>query len=127
MIAGNPGCYEGLGAWRYCHDCQEAFFARASQPDPGHDGHRWSALPALDPEGQGRLAGIFRAFMRQAYSPARQKQLEEFAERAGWDMAYELQDGGGALTAPEAVPWRGAMDAELERLIDEAEGIVKGV
>jgi hypothetical protein len=124
IIAGNPGNYAGLGAWRYCHDCQESFFTRATQPDLNHETHRWSALPALDPEGQGRLAELFRAFMRQAYPPERQAQLEAFAARAGWDMAYELQDGGGALTALEVVPWRSVMDTELERLIDEAERII---
>ena len=124
IIAGNPGNYAGLGEWRYCHDCQEAFFARASRPDPGHSAHRWSALPALDPEGQAHLAELFRAFIREAYPPARQSQLEAFAKRCGWDMAYELQDGGGALSAPEVVPWRKVVDAELERLTDEAECIV---
>ena len=124
IIAGNPGNYAGLGAWRYCHDCQEAFFARAAQPAPAHDTHRWSALPALDPEGQGRLAELFRALLRRAYPPERQAQLEAFAVRSGWDMAYELQDGGGALTATEVAPWREVLDAELERLIAEAEGII---
>jgi hypothetical protein len=124
IIAGNPGNYAGLGVWRYCHDCQEPFFARSTQPVPEHDTHRWSDLPALDPEGQGRLAELFRSFMRQAYPPARQAQLEAFAARAGWDMAYELQDGGGALTVAEVAPWRKVVDAELDRLIDEAERII---
>lgn len=124
IIAGNPGNHAGLGEWRYCHDCQEAFFARAGQPASPHDAHRWAALPALDPEGRGHLAELFRALLRQAYPPARQAELEAFAARAGWDMAYELRDGGGALTAQEAVPWRKAMDAELERLIDEAERMI---
>lgn len=127
LIAGNPGNYAGLGAWRYCHDCQEAFFSRATQPVPAHDAHRWSALPALDPEGQGHLADLFRSFMREAYPPERQSQLEAFASRAGWDMAYELQDGGGALTAREVIPWRQVVDAELERLIDEAERMMAEV
>lgn len=124
IIAGNPGDYTGLGAWHYCHDCQETFFARATQPASKHNAHRWSALPALDPENQGRLAEIFRSFMRQAYPPARQAQLEAFAARAGWDMAYELKDGGGALTPAEVVPWRERMEAELDRLLDEAERII---
>jgi hypothetical protein len=125
VVAGNPGNYAGLGEWRYCHQCQETFFARASQPAPAHEAHRWSSLPALDPEGQSRLAELFRAMMPQAYPPARQAELEAFAERAGWDMAYELRDGGGALTALEVIPWRKVLDAELERLIDEAERIIE--
>ena len=125
IIAGNPGDYAGLGEWRYCHPCQEAFFARASDPVSEHEDHRWSPLPALDPEGQGRLAALFRTMMVQAYPPARQAELEAFARRAGWDMAYELRDGGGALTALEVIPWRQVLDAELERLIGEAERTIE--
>lgn len=126
LIAGNPGNWAGLGEWRYCHDCQETFYARASQGEPGHRAHLWSALPALDPEGQGRLAELFRTTMRLAYSPERQAELAAFAQRAGWDMAYELRDGGGALTMEETVPWRRAIEAELERLVDEAERLIAG-
>lgn len=124
LIAGNPANYAGLGEWRYCHDCQEAFFARAGQAASAHDAHRWGALPALDPEGQGRLAELFRAVMQQAYPPERQAELAAFARRAGWDMAYELRDGGGALTPEEAVPWRQAIEAELDRLVGEAERLI---
>ncbi len=124
MIAGNPANYAGLGEWRYCRTCAEAFFARASEPDPGHSGHHWSPLPALDPEGKGRLAEMFRQYMREGFSPERQAELQAFAQRHGWDMAYELQDGGGALDPSEVARWRAVVEAELERQVDEAERIV---
>lgn len=124
MIAGNPGDYADLGEWRYCHDCRQAFYARASEPDPGHGAHRWSPLPALDPEGQTRLADLFRHFMEEAFSPERQAELDAFARRHGWGMACEQQAGGGALSAAEAARWHGAVESELERLVDEAERII---
>lgn len=124
MVAGNPGHYAGLGEWRYCHDCEQAFFARASEPPSDHASHRWSPLPALDPEGGQHLAELFRRFMVKAFSPQRQAELEAFARRHGWDLAYELRDGGGALTAPEVARWRQVVEAELDRLVDEAARIV---
>lgn len=124
MIAGNPGNYDGLGEWRYCHDCADRFFARASEPPSGHEDHRWSPLPALDPEGKGRLADLFRQFMRKAFALERQAELETFARRHGWDLAYELRDGGGALTVSEVARWREDVEAELERLADEAEHLI---
>jgi len=125
MIAGNPQNYAGLGEWRYCHDCGAPFFARASQPDPGHGAHRWIVLPSLDPEGQTRLVDLFRRFIRTAFSPARQAELEAFAERQGWDMACEQRAGGGALSSEEAARWHQAAEDELERLVDEAERWIK--
>ncbi len=124
IVAGNPGNFAGLGEWRYCHACGQAFFARACEPDPGHSAHRWSALPALDPEGQSRLADLFRRFLPRAFSPQRQAELQAFAQRHGWEMAYEQQDGGGALTAAEVIPWRATVEAELERLVDQAEQLI---
>ncbi|MBN1483519.1 MAG: hypothetical protein JXA37_02250 [Chloroflexia bacterium] len=121
MIAGNPGNYTGLGEWRYCYDCGEAFFAREGEPDAGHSEHRWRALPALDPEGQERLAKLFRRFMQGVFSAERQAELTAFARRQGWDMAYEHRAGGGALTAEEVERWREVVEADLERLVDRAE------
>lgn len=124
MIAGNPGRYEGLGEWRYCRDCREAFYARASEGEPGHSGHRWVAMPALDPENQGRLVALFRDFIRQAFSPERQAELESFARRQGWDMAFEHRAGGGALSTEEVDRWRQVVEAELNRLIEEAKRMI---
>jgi hypothetical protein len=124
MVAGNPGNFAGLGEWRYCHTCDEAFFARASEPDAGHADHHWSPLPALDPEGQDHLAKLFRQYMRRAFSSQRRAELATFARTHGWDLAYELQDGGGALTAVEVARWREVVEAEMERLVDQAEQIV---
>lgn len=124
LIAGNPGDYDGLGEWRYCHDCSESFYARASEPDAGHTSHRWSTLPALDPEGQERLTVLFRDFVPRSFSPDRQAELEAFARRHGWELTYELQAGGGALTAEEVSRWREVIEADLERLTDEAERII---
>jgi hypothetical protein len=126
LIAGNPANYGGLGEWRYCHDCSEPFFARASEPDAGHASHGWSVLPALNPEGQERLIDLFRDFILRAFSPQRQVELEAFARRHGWDLAYELQDGGGALTSQEVSRWREAVEVELERLVGEAETMITG-
>lgn len=126
MIAGNPGNYEGLGEWRYCHDCSEAFFARASEPPTGHGQHRWDPLPALDPEGQGRLAERFRRVLEESFPPERQAELEAFARRHGWELAYELRDGGGALDAEEVARWRRVVEAELDQLVDQAERITTG-
>jgi hypothetical protein len=124
LIAVNPGKYDGLGEWRYCHECQEPFFSRASEPASEHEQHPWSALPALDPEGQARLAELFRGFLQGAFSPERREELEVFAQRHGWDLAYELEDGGGALTAEEVERWRHVVEAKLEQLVDQAEQII---
>jgi hypothetical protein len=124
LIAVNPGNYDGLGEWRYCHDCQEPFFSRDSEPASEHEEHCWSTLPALDPEDQAQLAELFRGFLEEAFSPERQEELEAFARRHGWDLAYELEDGGGALTAAEVERWRQVVEAKLEQLVEQAEQII---
>ncbi len=121
LIAGNPGNYAGLGEWRYCHSCEEAFFARAGTPEAEHSAHHWSPLPALDPEGQTGLVDLFRRFIRESFSAERQSQLDAFASRNGWEMAYELTDGGGALSQEEVAIWRQVVERRLEGLMDQAE------
>ncbi len=124
LIAGNPGNYAGLGEWRYCHQCEETFFARAGTPESEHSAHRWSSLPALDPEGRSVLADLFRLFIVEVFTPERQAQLGAFARRHGWEMAYELVDGGGALNQTEAATWHQAVERRLEDLVDQAESML---
>ena len=72
------------------------------------------------------LIALFRDFIRRAFSPERQAELAAFARRQGWDMAFEYRAGGGALTSEEVERWREVVEADLNRLIEEAKHIIAG-
>jgi hypothetical protein len=115
-IAGNPASFEGTGEYRFCRTCNAIFFTSASEPDPTHDGHDWFALPSLNPDGSNKLSVAFRRYITR-WSPERQEELDRFALKKGWDMAMELQYGGGALSDEEAAEWQQIVNARLEQLM----------
>ncbi len=118
-IAANPGQPDKAGEYRYCVACGLAFFTRPAKPDKTHADHATIALPALNPDGSERLAKAFRAFLKR-WSPERQEQLDRFASRKGWELAYEHQSGGGALNDSEVAEWRVIVEAEMKRLVMRA-------
>jgi hypothetical protein len=115
-IAGNPASFEGSGEYRFCRTCDAIFFTSASAPDTAHDAHDWFALPALNPDGSNKLAIAFQRYITR-WSPERQAELERFALKKGWDLAMELQYGGGALDDAEAAEWQQIVNARLEQLM----------
>ncbi|GIV98202.1 MAG: hypothetical protein KatS3mg057_2859 [Herpetosiphonaceae bacterium] len=122
-IASNPGRYDGAGEARYCRDCETIYFASAKDPATEHGGHQFVLLPALNPDGSGRLAAIFQEFIKR-WPAERQEQLETFARRKGWDLAMELHYGGGALTDEETEEWQQVVQGELQRLLAEARQLI---
>ncbi len=127
-IANNPGRYEGDGEYRYSIQHQTIYFTSAREPNE-MDQQPWFALPALDPDGSNRKERAFRQFIKRRWPPSRQKELERFAERKGWNLAMELRYGGGALEDNEADEWQTVINRELARMaadvrkkIAEAEG-----
>lgn len=114
-IANNPANYAGDGEWRYSIPHQAIFFSKASEPDP-RDSDPFFALPSLDPDGSKRREHAFRAFISRRWPPSRQRELERFAERKGWNLAMELRYGGGALEDREAEEWQYVVNRELQRL-----------
>ena len=87
--------------------------------DAAHDDHRWFALPSLSPDGSDKLARAFQRFITR-WSPERQKQLEAFARKKGWDMAMELKYGGGALDDDEVSEWQEIVNGRLDQLMRQA-------
>jgi hypothetical protein len=118
-IASNPGAYEGAGEYRYSLTSDEVYFTSAAAPDKAHADHDWIPLPALNPDGSGKLVRAFQRFIVR-WSAERQEQLETFARRKGWDMAMELKYGGGALDDEEAAEWQEIVNARLEQLVRQA-------
>jgi hypothetical protein len=114
-IANNPANYAGDGEWRYSIPHQAIFFSKAAEPDP-RDNEPFFALPSLDPDGSKRREHAFRAFISRRWPPSRQRELERFAERKGWNLAMELKYGGGALEDREAEEWQYVVNRELQRL-----------
>ncbi len=117
-IANNPANYDGDGAYRYSLPHQTIYFTSAQAPDP-MDAEAWIAIPALDPDGSKRKEKAFRRFIKRRWPPSRQKQLEDFAHKRGWDLAMELKYGGGALEDNEAEEWQYVLNRELERLAQQ--------
>jgi hypothetical protein len=115
-IANNPANYEREGEWRYSIPNQALYFSSAKEPDP-MDQQPWLPLPALDPDGSRRKERAFKHFIKRRWVPSRQKELEEFARKRGWDLAMELKYGGGALEDNEAEEWQYVINRELERLV----------
>lgn len=118
-IAGNPASFESAGEYRFCRTCELIYFTSAKQPDPSHDEHQWFMLPALNPDGSGKLARAFQRYITR-WSPERQAELEQFARKKGWDMAMELKYGGGALEDSEAAEWQEIINGRLEQLMRQA-------
>lgn len=118
-IAGNPGAFEGAGEYRCCRTCQQIYYTSAKEPDATHDGHDWVALPALNPDGSGKLVRAFQRFITR-WTQQRQEELEKFALRRGWDLAMELKYGGGALDDAEAAEWQEIVNARLNQLARQA-------
>jgi hypothetical protein len=118
-IASNPGTYEGAGEYRCCRACEMIFFTSAKAPDAAHADHPTFALPALNPDGSGKLARAFQRYVER-WPQARREQLDTFAARKGWDMAMELKYGGGALEDEEAAEWQEIVNARLEQLAKQA-------
>ncbi len=118
-IASNPAKYEGAGEYRYCRTCELIYFTSSSQPDTAHAHHPWLSLPALDPDGSGKLKRAFQRYIER-WTPERQAELERFATRKGWDMAMELKYGGGALEDHEATEWQQIVNGRLEQLMRQA-------
>lgn len=114
-IASNPSKYEGPGEYRYSVAHRTIYFSSAANPDP-KDSEAWIALPSLNPDGSKRMERAFQRFVKRRWRPSRQKQLEEFARKRGWDMAMELKYGGGALEDHEAEEWQHVVNRELDRL-----------
>ena len=119
-IASNPGKYDGPGEYRYSLAHRQIYFSSAAKPDP-KDGDAWFALPALNPDGSKRMEKAFQQFIKRRWKPSRQRQIEDFAAKKGWDLAMELRYGGGALEDAEATEWQSVVNRELERLA----GLVK--
>lgn len=117
-IANNPANFEGEGEWRYSIPHQALYYSKASDPDP-KDAEPFFALPSLNPDGSRRMERAFQAFMRRRWHPSRQRELERFAERKGWNLAMELKYGGGALEDKEAEEWQYVVNRELQRLAAE--------
>lgn len=114
-IASNPARYDGPGEYRYSVTHKTIYFTSASRPDP-KDNDRWFPLPSLNPDGSKRMEKAFQEFIKRRWPPSRQKELERFALRRGWDLAMELKYGGGALDDKEAEEWQYVVNRELERL-----------
>lgn len=118
-IAGNPASFQSAGEYRFCRTCELIYFTSARQTDPSHDEHQWFVLPALNPDGSGKLARAFQRYITR-WSPERQAELEQFARKKGWDMAMELKYGGGALEDSEAAEWQEIINGRLEQLMRQA-------
>ncbi|HMO59720.1 MAG TPA: hypothetical protein PKA05_11790 [Roseiflexaceae bacterium] len=118
-IASNPGSYEGAGEYRYSLTSHEIYFTSAARPDAAHADHEWIALPALNPDGSGKLERAFRRFMTR-WPAERQEELQTFARRKGWEMAMELKYGGGALDDDEAAEWQEIINGRLTQLVKQA-------
>lgn len=114
-IANNPGKYDGDGEYRYSIPHKTIYFTSASKPDP-KDAEPWFALPALNPDGSGRMERAFKLFVKRRWPPSRQEELDRFASRKGWNLAMELKYGGGALEDSEAAEWQYVVNRELNRL-----------
>lgn len=114
-IASNPARYDGPGEYRYSVTHKTVYFTSAARPDP-KDNDRWFPLPSLNPDGSKRMEKAFQEFIKRRWPPSRQKELERFALRRGWDLAMELKYGGGALDDREAEEWQYVVNRELERL-----------
>lgn len=117
-IANNPANYDGDGAYRYSIPHETLYFTSASDPDE-LDNEAWIAVPALDPDGSRRKEKAFKNFIRRRWKPSRQRELETFARRHGWDLAMELKYGGGALEDNEADEWQHVINRELDRLVQQ--------
>jgi hypothetical protein len=115
-IANNPANYEAEGEWRYSIPHKQLYFSSAREPDD-LDKEPWLPLPALDPDGSKRKIRAFKHFIRRRWVPSRQKELEDFARKRGWELAMELKYGGGALEDKEAEEWQYVINRELERLV----------
>jgi hypothetical protein len=124
-IASNPGTFAGAGEYRCCRTCQLIFFTSAKRPEPTHDEHDVIALPALNPDGSGKLARAFQRFIER-WPTERREQLEKFASRKGWDMAMELKYGGGALEDAEAAEWQEIVNGRLDQLMKQARAEIGG-
>jgi hypothetical protein len=118
-IAGNPARYDGAGEYRYSLTHQTIYYTSAAKPDP-KDKETWLPLPALNPDGSKRMEIAFKHFIQRRWPPGRQKKLEEFALKKGWDLAMELKYCGGALDDQEAEEWQYVVNRELERLTHQA-------
>jgi hypothetical protein len=118
-IASNPADFHSAGEYRCCRTCMVIYFTSARKPDTTHEGHDTFALPALNPDGSGKLARAFQRYIER-WSPERREQIERFAQRKGWDMAMELKYGGGALEDHEAAEWQEIINARLEQLMRQA-------
>jgi hypothetical protein len=118
-IAGNPLKFDGPGEYRYSLSKDEIYYSKADEPDP-RDNEPWIPLPSLNPDGSKRTERAFKHFIKRRWVPSRQKQLEEFALKRGWDLAMELKYGGGALEDNEADEWQYVVNRELERLTRRA-------
>lgn len=125
-IAGNPGKYDGPGEYRYSVTHKEIYFTSASNPD-AKDNEQWFPLPALNPDSSRRMEKAFKQFIRRRWVPSRQKELEDFALKRGWDLAMELRYGGGALEDNEAEEWQIVVNRELERLTKKAREQIENI
>jgi hypothetical protein len=114
-IANNPANYDGDGEWRYSIPHKALYFTKAAEPDPKDD-EPYFTLPSLEPDGSKRRELAFQAFIRRRWPPSRQRELERFATRKGWNLAMELKYGGGALEDKEAEEWQFVVNRELQRL-----------
>ena len=117
-IANNPANYNGDGEWRYSIPHRALYYAKASEPDP-KDLEPFYPLPSLNPDGSRRMERAFQSFISRRWLPSRQRELERFAERKGWNLAMELKYGGGALEDKEAEEWQYVVNRELQRLAAE--------
>jgi hypothetical protein len=124
-IAGNPASFEGAGVYRYCRTCEMIYFTSAKQPELGHEEHQVLDLPALNPDGSGKLVTAFQRFIVR-WPQERQDELEKFASRRGWDLAMELKYGGGALDDEEAAEWQEIVNARLDQLAKQARKEIAG-
>jgi hypothetical protein len=124
-IASNPASFASGGEYRYCRSCDELYFTSSTAPDGRHDGHDSFALPALNPDGQRRMERAFRAFIKR-WPEDRQRELEAFAQKKGWDLAWELRYGGGALDDLESAEWQVIVNNELRRLVSRVREQLNG-
>ncbi len=118
-IAANPGSHATAGEYRYSVTASEIFFESASAPSKPHVGHTVIPLPALNPDGSGRLIRAFQRYVER-WTPERREALERFASRRGWDLAMELKYGGGALDDAEAAEWQEIVNARLDQIVRQA-------
>lgn len=123
-IASNPGNYDGPGVYRYSIPQQTIYFTNRAKPDP-KDREAWFELPALNPDGSKRMEQAFQQFIKRRWLPSRQQELEQFARRAGWDLAMELRDGGGGLSEEEFEEWQIVVKRELDRLTAKVRAQIK--